>query len=93
MNAVVVPGESAMTVKNAAADVLAAVSVMTHARDACARLNPLSEPMTLHQLQQRADMIDKVIRARSKLQHLRNRAAALEDALARFKNRREAKCA
>jgi hypothetical protein len=82
-----------MTVKNAAADVLAAVSVMTHAQSACARLNPLSAPMTLLQLQQRADMIDKVIRARSKLQQLRNRAAALEDALTRFKARREAKCA
>ena len=77
-----------MSVKNAAADVLAAVAVMTHARDAYARLNPLSHPMTLHQLQQRADMIDKVIRARAKLQQLRNRAAALEDALARFKERR-----
>jgi hypothetical protein len=82
-----------MTVKNAAADVLAAVKVMTHARDACARLNPISDPMTLHQLQQRADMIDKVIRARSKLQQLRNRAAALEDALSRFKARRAAQCA
>lgn len=80
-----------MKVKNAAADVLAAVSVMTHARTACARLNPLSAPMTLHQLQQRADMIDKVIRARAKLQQLRNRAAALEDALDRFKLRREAR--
>ena len=82
-----------MTVKNAAADVLAAVNVMTHAREACARLNPLSDPMTLKQLQQRADMIDKVIRARSKLQQLRNRAAALESALQRFKARREARCA
>ena len=82
-----------MTVRNAAADVLAAVSVMTHARNACARLNPLSDPMTLRELQQRADMIDKVIRARSKLQQLRHRAATLEDALARFKARREARCA
>jgi hypothetical protein len=81
-----------MTVKNAAADVLAAVKVMSHARDACARLNPISDPMTLHQLQQRADMIDKVIRARSKLQQLRNRAAALEDALSRFKARRASQC-
>ena len=80
-----------MTVKNAAADVLAAVSVMTHAQEACARLNPLSVPMTLRQLEQRAEMIDRVIRARSKLQQLRNRAEALEDALTRFKIRREAK--
>ncbi len=82
-----------MSVKNAAADVLAAVGVMTHAQNACARLNPLGVPMTLDQIRQRADMIDKVIRARSKLQQLRNRAAALESALTRFKARREAKCA
>jgi BMFP domain-containing protein YqiC len=37
-------------------------------------------------------MIDKVIRARSKLQQLRNRAAALEDALSRFKARRASQC-
>ena len=82
-----------MSVKNAAANVLAAVNVMHHAKRACVRLNPLSEPLTLLELQQRADMIDKVIRARSKLQQLRHRAAMLEDALARFKARREAKCA
>lgn len=82
-----------MNVKNAAADVLAAVNVMTHARTVCSRLNPLSDPLTLLELQQRAEMIDKVIRARSKLQQLRNRAAMLEDALTRFKARREARCA
>ena len=82
-----------MSVKNAAANVLAAVNVMHHAKSACAKLNPLSEPLTLLELQQRADMIDKVIRARAKLQQLRNRAAALEGALARFKARREARCA
>ena len=82
-----------MTVRNAAADVLAAVSVMTHARAACERLNPLGVPMTLRELEQRAEMIDKVIRARTKLRQLRNRAAAIEEALARFKARREAKCA
>jgi hypothetical protein len=82
-----------MTVKNAAANVLAAVNVMHHAKSACARLDPLSHPLTLLELRQRAEMIDKVIRARSKLQQLRNRAAMLEDALARFKARREAKVA
>lgn len=82
-----------MTVKNAAADVLAAVSVMTHAQSVCSRLQPTSAPMTRHEIRQRAEMIDKVIRARSKLQQLRNRAAALEDALARFKAQRQAKCA
>ena len=80
-----------MTVKNAAADVLVAVSVMSHAQRVCAQLNPLGVPMTLRQLEQRAEMIDTVIRARSKLQQLRNRAEALEGALTRFKARREAK--
>jgi hypothetical protein len=82
-----------MTVKNAAADVLAAVSVMQHASAISRRLNPLSDPMTLQELQQRADMIDKVIRARAKLQQLRNRAAALEEALTRFRTQRERRCA
>ena len=82
-----------MTVKNAAANVLAAVNVMHHAKSACAKLNPLSAPLTLLELQQRADMIDKVIRARAKLQLLRNRAAALEEALVRFRTQRERRCA
>jgi hypothetical protein len=82
-----------MTVKNAADDVLAAANFMADARDASTRRHPRSDPMMLHELQQSADTIDKVIRARSKLQQLRNRAAALEDALARFKARRRERCA
>jgi hypothetical protein len=79
-----------MPLKNAANDVLAAVNVMQRARDACADLKPLDHPMTDEELQQRAEMIDKVIRARRKLQLLRDRAEALEGALGRFKSRREA---
>jgi hypothetical protein len=79
-----------MIVKNAAADVMAAVNVLERARVASRHLHPLDTPMTSAELQQRADMIAKVIRARSKLQQLRNRAEALEGALARFKQRREA---
>jgi hypothetical protein len=79
-----------MSVKNAATNVMAAVSVMERARDACANLRPLSSPMTLRELEQRAEMIAKVIRARAKLQQLRNRAEVLESALIRFKARREA---
>ena len=82
-----------MTVENAASDMLAAVGVMSHGSRASARLDPLSRPMSMLELQQRADMIDKVIRARAKLEQLRNRAAALADALARFKARRTARCA
>ncbi|MEO7430557.1 MAG: hypothetical protein ABIR62_00635 [Dokdonella sp.] len=79
-----------MPVQNAAATVMAAVSVLQEARSACADLHPLSFPMTDRELQQRAEMIDKIIRARRKLQLLRDRAEALEDALGRFKARREA---
>jgi BMFP domain-containing protein YqiC len=79
-----------MSVKNAASDVMAAVNVMQRARDVSANLRPLDTPMSEHELAQRAAMIAKVIRARSKLQQLRNRAEALEEALDRFKARRAA---
>jgi hypothetical protein len=84
------PRDAAMPVQNAAATVMAAVSVLQEARTACANLHPLSFPMTDRELHQRADMIDKVIRARRKLQLLRDRAEALEGALDRFKARRAA---
>jgi hypothetical protein len=71
-------------------NVLAAVSVMQRARDACSDLKPLSCPMTDQELQQRAAVIEKVINARRKLQHLRDRAESLQGALDRFKVRREA---
>lgn len=79
-----------MTIKNAATDVLAAVNVLEHARDASHKLSSLGATMTDDELRQRAEMIARVIRARSKLQQLRNRAEALEGALSRFKQRREA---
>ncbi len=79
-----------MRVKTAANDVLAAVTVMERARDASVRLNPLCMHMSVRELQQRADMIDKVIRARRTLQLLRDRAENLQGALDRFKKRREA---
>jgi BMFP domain-containing protein YqiC len=79
-----------MSVKNAVSDVMAAVNVMQRARDVSTKLSPLTSPMSEHELAQRATMIAKVIRARSKLQQLRNRAEALEGALDRFKARRAA---
>jgi hypothetical protein len=79
-----------MSVRNATDDVMVAVNVMNRARESCRHLHPLSAPMTPRELHQRAEMIAKVIRARSKLQHLRNRAEALECALDRFKACREA---
>ncbi|MET0226830.1 MAG: hypothetical protein ABW187_10340 [Dokdonella sp.] len=79
-----------MIVNNAAADVMAAVNGLERARDASGHLHSLGTPMIATELQQRADMIAKVIRARSKLQQPRDRAAALDGALLRFKQRREA---
>ncbi|MEO7324380.1 MAG: hypothetical protein ABIW82_06095 [Dokdonella sp.] len=79
-----------MSVKNAATDLMAAINVLERARDASAMLRPLTSPMSDRELVQRANMIAKIIRARSKLQQLRNRAEALEGALDRFKARREA---
>jgi hypothetical protein len=79
-----------MSVKNAATNVMAAVTVLERARDASTRLRPLTDPMSDKELVQRAEMIAKVIRARTKLQQLRNRAESLQGALDRFKARREA---
>jgi BMFP domain-containing protein YqiC len=70
--------------KTTGKDVLAMKTVMQ--RD----LKPLTEPMTPEELQQRADMVERLIRARRKLELLRNRKEALEDALNRFKTRQEA---
>lgn len=77
-----------MEVRNAAQDVMAAVAVMEHARSACANLSPLGLPMTDAQIEHRARMIAAVIDASRKLRQLRDRAASLEKALARFRARR-----
>ena len=82
-----------MVAKNAAKDVMAAVAVMEHARNACANLSPMGLPMSQAQIEHRARVIAAVINASRKLQQLRDRAVSLEDALARFKARREAKAA
>jgi hypothetical protein len=79
-----------MQAKKAATDVLAAVKVLQHAREACANLKPLSHPMTPEELAQRAKMIETVIRTRKLLQAIQGRADDLSDALERFKVRREA---
>lgn len=73
-----------MRTKKAGNDVLAMKTIMQ--RD----LKPLTEPMTAEELQERAGMVDRVIRARRKLELLRNRKEALEEALSRFKTRQDA---
>ena len=77
-----------MEVRNAAQDVMAAVAVMEHARSACANLSPLGMPMTDAQIEHRARVTAAVIDASRKLRQLRDRAASLEKALARFRARR-----
>ena len=82
-----------MKMRTATLDAAAAVNLLKHARSVCDQLNPLGTPMTMAELQQRAQIVDSVIRARAKLQLLRNRAAALEDAVERFKARKGGKAA
>ena len=82
--------DQTMQAKKAATDVLAAVQVLQHAREACANLKPLSHPMTPEELAQRAKMIETVIRTRKLLQMIQGRADDLSGALKRFKARREA---
>lgn len=79
-----------MSIQNATARPKAAATILTSARTACTHLNPIGFPKTDRELHQRAEMIEKVIRARRKLQQLRDRAQALECALGRFKACREA---
>ncbi|HJT97215.1 MAG TPA: hypothetical protein VJ696_02785 [Rhodanobacteraceae bacterium] len=78
-----------MQARNAAQDVMAAVAVMEHARSACANLGPLDRPMTRAEIEHRARVIAAVVNASRKLQQLRDRALSLEDALARFRARRQ----
>ena len=77
-----------MKMRSATQDAAAAIDLLNHARAVCDRLNPLGTELTVEELRQRAEIVDSVIRARNKLQLLRDRAVALEAALERFKQRR-----
>lgn len=79
-----------MTIQNAAASVMAAVPVSRHVHAVRRQLRALNFPLSDREVHLHAEMIEKVIRARRKLQLLRDRAQALESALGRFKARREA---
>ncbi|HVT32778.1 MAG TPA: hypothetical protein VHE32_09020 [Rhodanobacteraceae bacterium] len=74
--------------RTATLDAAAAINLLRHARDACDQLNPLGTPMTMAELQQRAEIIDSVIRARTKLELLRDRAVKLQEAVEQFKARK-----
>ena len=59
-----------MKMRTATLDAAAAVNLLKHARSVCDQLNPLGTPMTMAELQQRAQIVDSVIRARTKLQEI-----------------------
>lgn len=67
-----------------------AVNVLEGARDACVNLKPMAMHMTDKELQQRAEVVAHVIRARDKLKLISQRADQLKSDLDRFKARRQA---
>ena len=69
-----------MSAKNAAGDLLAAVNLLQHAREACADLKPLASPMTPAELEQRARIIDTVVRTRRLLQMLQQQRTDVPEA-------------
>lgn len=77
-----------MKIRTATLDAAAAINLLRHAREACDQLNPLGTPMTMAELQQRAEIVHSVIRARAKLELLRNRAVKLQEAVEQFKARK-----
>jgi len=79
-----------MKMRSATRDAATAVELLNHARAVCDRLNPLGTALTMEELQQRAEIVDSVIRARTKLQLLRDRALAMQAAVDRFKARKAA---
>ena len=79
-----------MNVSNLVVDVLPAIAVMQRARDTRAKLSPRDTPLTEKEWYRRAEMIDKVIRARRELRVMQDRARALRDVLDRCKAQREA---
>ena len=80
----------AMGVNTNLRNVVLAIDSLRGAQNACMNLKPLAMEMTDQEIRQRAEVIEKVIRARSKLQQLRDRAETLQGALDRFKAKREA---
>jgi len=79
-----------MKKRSASLDAAVAVELLSHARAVCDRLNPLGSQLTMEELQQRAEIVDSAIRARSKLQLLRDRALAMQAAVDRLKARKAA---
>jgi len=79
-----------MPIENAAANVMAAVSVLEHAKAACAHLCHPGQMRRDSDLHARAQLIHAVIRTRRQFKAFRDRGLELQAALDRFKARREA---
>jgi hypothetical protein len=79
-----------MPIENAAAQVMAAVNVLEHAKAACAHLCHHGLMRRDSDLQRRAELIHAVIRTRRQFKAFRDRGLELQAALERFKTRREA---
>lgn len=79
-----------MPIQNAAREVMSAVAVLEHARNACAHLCKPGQLRRRDDLLQRAQLVHAVIRSRAQFKVLHERSLELQAALERFKARREA---
>lgn len=78
-----------MSMQNAAINARAAVAALENIKTICADLAPLDTPLSEAQLRQRARLIHGILRTRQQMQQLRDRAMNLNEALFRFRQRRE----
>ncbi len=79
----------AMSMHEAEANARAAVSALENIKTICADLAPLDTPLSEAQLRQRARLIHGILRTRQQMQVLRDRAINLNEALFRFRQRRD----
>ena len=78
-----------MSMQKAAQNASAAVAALENIKTICADLAPLDTPLSEAQLLQRARLIHGILRTRQQMQLLRDRAVNLNEALVRFRQRRE----
>jgi hypothetical protein len=78
--------------KNSAQHTTTAILAMHRAKEACTHLRLVGagrRKLSDGEVRMQAQMMDKVLRAREKMQQLKDRADALENALSRFTQRRD----
>jgi len=78
-----------MSMQKAALNARAAVAALESIKTICADLAPLDTPLSEAQLRQRARLIHGILRTRQQMQLLRDRAVNLNEALIRFRQRRD----